>query len=80
MALLTRASLLLLEVREAIEADIAAMPPHHPAWTVDDHNRLLTKLFRDVWFRHGLAASRVPPQSLDDVYSMDGPSRSCSCP
>ena len=56
----SRASLELPEVRQEIEASIATMPPPHPTWTVDEHDRLLTKLFRGVWFRHGITVPSVP--------------------
>ena len=46
-------------IAQAIQEDIAARPPPHTTSSVDDHDRLLTKLFRDVWLRHGLAVSRV---------------------
>ena len=57
---LSRDSLKLPEVQEAIQQELATFPPPHPKWSVDDHDRLLTKVFQVLWFKHGLASPRVP--------------------
>ena len=41
------------------QSNIATMPPPHTAWSVDEHDRLLTQVFRNVWFKHGLAVPIV---------------------
>ena len=46
----SRASLKIPAIKQAMEDDIAAMPPPRATWSVDEHDRLLTILFRTVWF------------------------------
>ena len=36
------------------------MPPPSPAWSIDEHDRLVAKLCRVTWAKHGLTPTRVP--------------------
>ena len=58
----SRASLQIPAVQKGIADEIATFPPPQASWSVDDKDRLLTKLFRTLWFKHGIAApSPLPP-------------------
>ena len=68
----SRDSLKLPEVQEAIQQELATFLLPHPEWSVDEHKRLLTKVFQVLWFKHGLAAPRVPrsPWITADVWEI----------
>ena len=48
---------------QAIQSDIHAMPAPHPLWSIEEHDRLLSKLFRVTWLRHCELPQRFPHSS-----------------
>ena len=57
----TRASLKLPDVCHATQSDIEQMPVPSPAWSIDAHDRMLAKMFRDVLSKRGLKPTRIMP-------------------
>ena len=47
-------------VCKAIQHEIQTMPPPMPNWTIDEHDRLVSKMFRVAWCTHGLPPTLLP--------------------
>ena len=58
-----RAVLRLPELREALQKDFAQYPVPHALMPVEEHDRLVSKLFRVIWVRHCGMPQRVPNES-----------------
>ena len=55
-----RVALRLPEIREALQKDFARYPVPHPSMPVEEHDRLVSKLFRAMRARHCGMPKRVP--------------------
>ena len=55
-----RVALRLPEIRDALQKDFARYPVPHPSMPVEEHDRLVSKLFRAMRARHCGRPKRVP--------------------
>ncbi|MFM7978318.1 MAG: hypothetical protein ACKPKO_03300, partial [Candidatus Fonsibacter sp.] len=54
-----------------IQDDFASLPPCNAPWTIDQHDMLLSKVFRQIWLRNAEKSQAIPskPWITEEVWS-----------